>query len=93
MARPPRRRSCNANRLWLNARHLGGFRDSLSLAVRTQESEMRAALVELVGDGVRAGEFTTEDPLKAVLHILVAVEGLDAYASQRRRTAGRPPHR
>ncbi|MFI1702131.1 hypothetical protein ACH419_40210 [Streptomyces bobili] len=54
---------------------------------------MRAALVELVGDGVRAGEFTTEDPLKAVLHILVAVDGLGAHASQRRRTAGRPLHR
>ncbi|MER6996693.1 TetR family transcriptional regulator [Streptomyces sp. NPDC000410] len=69
------------SRLWLNARHLSRFKDSLRHAVRTQESETRAALVALVDRGVRAGEFTTDDALRATLHILIAVDGLGAYAN------------
>ncbi|MFI9821496.1 TetR/AcrR family transcriptional regulator [Streptomyces sp. NPDC052013] len=69
------------SRLWLNARHLSRFRASLRQAVRTQESTMRGALVSLIDDGVEAGQFTTDDPMKEALHILVAVDGLGAYAN------------
>ncbi|MFC7017792.1 TetR/AcrR family transcriptional regulator [Streptomyces viridiviolaceus] len=69
------------SRLWLNARHLSRFKESLRLAVRTQESVTRAALVTLVQKGVRTGEFETDDALKAALYILVAVDGLGSYAN------------
>lgn len=31
--------------------------------------------------GVRAGEFTTDDTVRAALHILITVDGLGAYAN------------
>lgn len=69
------------SRLWLNARHLSRFKDPLRSAVRAQESATRTALVALIDSGVRAGEFTTDDALRAALHILIAVDGLGAYAN------------
>ncbi|MFF8609651.1 TetR/AcrR family transcriptional regulator [Streptomyces sp. NPDC015346] len=69
------------SRLWLNARHLSRFKDSLRLAVRTQESATRTALVSLIADGVEAGEFTTDDPHEAALHVLITVDGLGSYAN------------
>ncbi|MBT2441790.1 TetR family transcriptional regulator [Streptomyces sp. ISL-36] len=69
------------SRLWLNARHLSRFKAALRQAVSTQESATRAALVTLIDKGVQAGEFTTDDPLKAALHVLVTVDGLGAYAN------------
>ncbi|MEV6974033.1 TetR family transcriptional regulator [Kitasatospora sp. NPDC093806] len=69
------------SRLWLNARHLSRFKPGLRSAVRAQESLTRTALTELVEEGVRAGDFTTDDALGATLHILVTVDGLGAYAN------------
>ncbi|MEV5737721.1 TetR family transcriptional regulator [Streptomyces sp. NPDC052292] len=69
------------SRLWLNARHLSRFKEPLRHAVRAQETVTRTALVALIDEGVRAGDFTTDDPLKAALHILIAVDGLGAYAN------------
>ncbi|MET9777891.1 TetR family transcriptional regulator [Streptomyces sp. NPDC006367] len=69
------------SRLWLNARHLSRFRTPLRLAVRAQETTTRSALVDLVAEGVRAGDFTTDDPLRTALHILITVDGLGSYAN------------
>ncbi|MDT0611112.1 TetR family transcriptional regulator [Streptomyces lancefieldiae] len=69
------------SRLWLNARHLSRFKDPLRLAVRTQESLTRTALVALIDRGVQAGEFTTDDALRTALHILITVDGLGSYAN------------
>ncbi|MER5818912.1 TetR/AcrR family transcriptional regulator [Streptomyces californicus] len=69
------------SRLWLNARHLSRFKDTLRQAVSTQESVTRTAFVTLVADGVQAGEFTTDDALRTALHILITVDGLGSYAN------------
>ncbi|MCX4844232.1 hypothetical protein [Streptomyces sp. NBC_00893] len=69
------------SRLWLNARHLSRFKEALREAVGAQESQTRAEVVALVGKGVRAGEFTTDDEVRAALHILITVDGLGAYAN------------
>ncbi|MFG2822453.1 TetR/AcrR family transcriptional regulator [Kitasatospora sp. NPDC048365] len=69
------------SRLWLNARHLSRFKPGLRAAVRTQETVTRDALTALIADGARTGAFTTDDPLAAALHVLVAVDGLGAYAN------------
>jgi AcrR family transcriptional regulator len=69
------------SRLWLNARHVSRFKPGLRAAVRTQESRTRDVLADLIGEGVRAREFVTEDPLGAALHILVNVDGLGSYTN------------
>ncbi|WP_217144503.1 TetR/AcrR family transcriptional regulator [Streptomyces sp. AC627_RSS907] len=69
------------SRLWLNARHLSRFKDPLRLAVRTQESLTRTALVALMDRGVQAGEFTSDDTLRTAAHILITVDGLGSYAN------------
>jgi AcrR family transcriptional regulator len=69
------------SRLWLNARHISRFRTGLRTAVRTQESETRTALADLVEEGRCTRHFTTDDALGAALHILVTVDGLGAYAN------------
>lgn len=69
------------SRLWLNARHLSRFKTPLRLAVRAQESRTRAALVALIDEGVRAGDFTTDDSVRTAVLILVAVDGLGSYAN------------
>ncbi len=69
------------SRLWLNARHLSRFKPGLRAAVQEQETLTRTALTALVEEGVRRGEFRTDDALSATLHILVTVDGLGAYAN------------
>ncbi|GHH84111.1 hypothetical protein GCM10018781_72740 [Kitasatospora indigofera] len=68
-------------RLWLNARHLSRYRPTLRGVVAEQEAVMRDALTAVIEDGVRSGDFTTPDPLGACLVILVAIDGLGAYAN------------
>ncbi|MDI2127112.1 TetR family transcriptional regulator [Yinghuangia seranimata] len=69
------------SRLWLNARHLSRFKDGLREAVDAQETATRDALTELIEQGVRDGEFTTDDALGAALRVLVTVDGMGAYAN------------
>ncbi|MEU8137287.1 TetR/AcrR family transcriptional regulator [Streptodolium elevatio] len=73
--------SRDLSRLWLNARHLSRFREGLREVVDGQEAVTRGALTALVEDGVKSGEFTTDDALGAALHILVVVDGIGAYAN------------
>ncbi|MFJ2718318.1 hypothetical protein [Streptomyces sp. NPDC087437] len=68
-------------RLWLNARHLSRYRPNLLRVVAEQEAIMRDALTAVIEDGVRAGDFTTDDALGACVVILVAVDGLGSYAN------------
>ncbi|WP_329493042.1 TetR/AcrR family transcriptional regulator [Kitasatospora herbaricolor] len=69
-------------RLWLNARHLSRYRPSLRRVVAEQEAITRDALTVVIEDGVRCGEFTTSDALGACVVILVAIDGLGAYANE-----------
>ncbi|MFJ9823468.1 TetR/AcrR family transcriptional regulator [Streptomyces sp. NPDC101160] len=71
----------NLGRLWLNARHLARYRPTLRAVVAEQEAEMRGVLTALIEDGVRTGDFVTEDPLAACVVILVTIDGLDSYAN------------
>ncbi|MFJ5152936.1 TetR family transcriptional regulator [Streptomyces sp. NPDC088353] len=68
-------------RLWLNARHLSRYRPNLLRVVAEQEAVMRDALTAVIEDGVRAGDFTTDDALGACVVILVAIDGLGSYAN------------
>ncbi|MGV9270449.1 TetR/AcrR family transcriptional regulator [Kitasatospora sp. NPDC003701] len=68
-------------RLWLNARHLSRYRPNLRRVVAEQEAIMRDTLTAVIEDGVRAGDFVSDDALGACLVILVAIDGLGAYAN------------
>ncbi|MFJ9810388.1 TetR/AcrR family transcriptional regulator [Streptomyces sp. NPDC101158] len=68
-------------RLWLNARHLARYRPNLRAVVAEQEAIMRAALTALIEDGVRTGDFDTDDPAAACVVLLVTIDGLDSYAN------------
>ncbi|MFI8962546.1 TetR/AcrR family transcriptional regulator [Streptomyces sp. NPDC053493] len=71
----------NLGRLWLNARHLARYRPNLRRVVAAQEAVMREALTALVEEGVRTGDFDTDDPLGACVVILVTIDGLDSYSN------------
>ena len=71
----------DAARLWLNARHLCRFTPALGDALLEQEELDRNRLTALIEDGVAAGEFRTDDPFGACVRILVAVDGVGAYAN------------
>ncbi|MFK4067081.1 TetR/AcrR family transcriptional regulator [Streptomyces sp. NPDC029674] len=66
------------SRLWLNARHLSRFKESLMRAVDAQEAETRGALVALIEEG---GIEPAGGALRAALHILIAVDGMGTYAN------------
>ncbi|MFC5907969.1 TetR/AcrR family transcriptional regulator [Streptacidiphilus monticola] len=72
------------SRLWLNARHLSRYRPGLRDRVGHQEAQWRDRLSGLIRDGVAAGDFRTEDPLLAAIHILVVMDGLGAHANTER---------
>ncbi|HEU0182699.1 MAG TPA: TetR family transcriptional regulator [Agromyces mariniharenae] len=71
----------DAARLWLNARHLCRFTPALGDALLEQEELDRNRLTALIEEGVAAGEFRTDDPFGACVRILVAVDGVGAYAN------------
>ncbi|MGW7527016.1 TetR/AcrR family transcriptional regulator [Streptomyces sp. NPDC054783] len=69
------------SRLWINARHLSRYRPVLRDRVAEQEAAWRGRLEALIRDGAAAGEFRTDDPLAATIHILVVLDGLGAHAN------------
>ncbi|MET9949983.1 TetR family transcriptional regulator [Streptomyces sp. NPDC006339] len=71
----------NLGRLWLNARHLARYRPNLRRVVVEQEAVMREMLTALIEEGVRAGDFVTDDPAEACVVLLVTVDGLDSYSN------------
>ncbi|MGU3647134.1 TetR/AcrR family transcriptional regulator [Microbacterium sp. C23T] len=68
-------------RLWMNARHLSRFSPALDDAVVAQEKLNEAGLVEIIEQGIAAGEFAEVDPLGACTRILMAVDGRGAYVN------------
>ncbi|MGD6742026.1 TetR family transcriptional regulator C-terminal domain-containing protein [Streptomyces sp. BH106] len=66
------------SRLWLNARHLSRYRDSLRVRVAQQGDAWRGRLTGLIADGVARGEFRTGDPEAVAMQILVVLDGLGA---------------
>ncbi|KPC91258.1 MULTISPECIES: TetR/AcrR family transcriptional regulator [Streptomyces] len=65
------------SRLWLNARHLSRFKEPLRRALAAQEALNRGALAALIEEGGLAAQ----DPLRAALHILMAVDGMGTYSN------------
>ena len=51
------------------------------LSVRSRWLRFFSGAADLIGAGVRSGEFATDDPLGAALHILVNVDGLGSYTN------------
>lgn len=68
-------------KLWLNARHLARYRPNLRRAVAEQEAVMRGRLTAVIEEGVRSGDFTTDDPWGACVVVLVLIDGLGSYAN------------
>ncbi|WP_425827275.1 TetR/AcrR family transcriptional regulator [Streptomyces fractus] len=68
------------SRLWLNARHLSRYRDSLRVRVEAQEADWRRRLTGLLAEGVERGEFPSGEPEVVALQILVVLDGLGANA-------------
>jgi AcrR family transcriptional regulator len=66
------------SRLWLNARHLSRYRESLRVRVAQQGDAWRGRLTGLIADGVESGEFRTGDPEAVAMQILVVLDGLGA---------------
>ncbi|WP_299535865.1 TetR/AcrR family transcriptional regulator [uncultured Streptomyces sp.] len=77
------------SKLWLNARHLARYRPVLHDQVVRQELRWCHRLAEIIGEGVREGDFTCDDPWAAAVRILAVVDGAGAYVntSANRRTA------
>ncbi|MBW9092739.1 TetR family transcriptional regulator [Microbacterium jejuense] len=80
--------SRDLSRLWLNARHLSRFSPVLDAAVVEQEALNDEGIVALIEDGVAAGVFTADDPLRAGVRILMAVDGQSAYVNNTRESGG-----
>ncbi|WND33227.1 TetR family transcriptional regulator C-terminal domain-containing protein [Streptomyces sp. BB1-1-1] len=78
------------SRLWLNARHLSRYRPTLRDRVAVQEAAWRDRMEALIREGVRRGEFRTEDPLVAAIQILVVLDGLGMLVNSAD-TADDPP--
>ena len=69
------------SRLWLNARHLSRFSPALTAALEEQEALDRDRLRALIEEGTAAGVFAAPDAFGACVRILIAVDGLGAYAN------------
>jgi len=68
-------------RLWLNARHLSRFSAPLAEALSQQDATDHDRLRALIDEGVRAGEFRASDADAAARRILLAIDGVCAYAN------------
>lgn len=77
-------RALELSRLWLNARHLCRFSPLLDQALENQEHLDRTRLVSLIDDGVASGDFAVGDSFAACVRILVAIDGVGAYANNTR---------
>jgi len=69
------------SRLWLNARHLCRFSPALAEALQAQEYLDRMRLTTLIEEGAAVGNFIVDDPFGASIRILVAIDGVGAYAN------------
>jgi AcrR family transcriptional regulator len=68
-------------RMWLNARHLSRFGETLAQALREQDTLDRERLSAIVRDGVADGSFADVDPEAAAIRILIAVDGVGSYVN------------
>ncbi|MCP2338995.1 TetR family transcriptional regulator C-terminal domain-containing protein [Actinomadura rupiterrae] len=69
------------SRLWLNARHLSRYRDTLRERVNHQEFLWRERLAALLRDGDAAGEFRAPEPELTAMRVLVVMDGLASHAN------------
>jgi AcrR family transcriptional regulator len=69
--------------LWLDAWQAGRRRPALHAEVVRLMVAWQERVAELISDGVRAGEFHTDDPATAAARILTVVDGLSVQAVMR----------
>lgn len=69
-------------RLWLNARNVSRYNQTLRHAVTAQERVNNGLLVALIESGVEQGAFSCEQPSRAALLILVLVDALIGYSNE-----------
>ncbi len=68
-------------RLWLNARHLSRFTPALEAALREQDRLDRERLLELLAEGMAAGDIPASDAHVAAARIWIAVDGSGSYVN------------
>ncbi|AMB59851.1 TetR/AcrR family transcriptional regulator [Microterricola viridarii] len=69
--------------VWVDAWSLGRHNPALSVAIDTQMNAWHALLAEIITEGRRTGEFTTDDPDAIAWQLLGMLDGLSAHALAR----------
>jgi len=66
--------------VWVEAWALGRRNEALAAAVREQMDAWQALILDVVEEGVRAGDFTADDPAQTAWQLLGMIDGLNAQA-------------
>jgi DNA-binding transcriptional regulator YbjK len=66
--------------VWVQAWALGRGNEPLAARVREQMDDWRAAIQEVLEEGIRSGAFRLEDAGGTAWHVLAMVDGLNAHA-------------
>ncbi|GGR12944.1 TetR/AcrR family transcriptional regulator [Agromyces mediolanus] len=66
--------------VWVEAWALGRRNETLAAEVRAQMDAWQGVIQDVIGAGVAAGEFETEDPAAVAWQLLGMVDGLNAQA-------------
>lgn len=66
--------------VWVDAWSIGRRNDALAAAVREQSDAWAALIASVIRDGVRAGEFHTDDADGVAWHLLGLIDGLNAQS-------------
>jgi AcrR family transcriptional regulator len=66
--------------VWVEGYALGRRNDQLAVAVRDQMDAWQALILEVIADGIAAGEFSADDPAATAWQLLGMIDGLNAQA-------------
>ncbi|MGV9859057.1 TetR/AcrR family transcriptional regulator [Gordonia sp. NPDC003425] len=66
--------------VWADAFSLGRTNEPLAAAVRTAMDEWQLLVAELIGEGITAGEFTTDDAADVGWQFLGMIDGVNSHA-------------
>lgn len=66
--------------LWVEGWALGRSNPALAVAVREQMAAWHVLLVDVIGDGVAAGELRVDDVDRAAWQVLAIVDGVNAHS-------------
>ncbi len=68
--------SAQSWRLWIEGWSAGLRSESLRSVIHSLDERWRAVIAELIADGVRLGEFRSEDPVGAAWRLTALIDGL-----------------